>query len=57
MRPQDNFNIITGEVKQNYPINSTSKRFASLNLIKNEKISGGYNYNMPQSKRLGHSKD
>jgi len=35
MRPQDNYNIITGEVKRPLPLNSTSKRFQSLDLIKN----------------------
>ena len=57
MRPQDNFNIITGEVRNRHPMNSTSKRFASLDLIKSQKLSGGYNYIMPASKRLGKAKD
>jgi hypothetical protein len=38
-------------------MNSTSKRFQSLDLIKNEKLHGGYNYQMPPSKRLGKPKD
>jgi hypothetical protein len=56
MRQQDNFNIITGEVKTHHPMNSTSKRFASLDIIKNEKLKG-YNYNLPPMKKLGESKD
>jgi hypothetical protein len=38
MRDFDNFNIITGEVKTSYPVNSASKRFASLDLLKNNKL-------------------
>jgi hypothetical protein len=57
MRPQDNYNIITGEVRRQLPINSTSKRFQSLNIIKNEKLAGGYDYSMPPVKKLGKPKD
>ena len=34
MRHSDHINIITGEIKKVYPINSTSKRFASLEVVK-----------------------
>lgn len=57
MRPQDNYNIITGEVKRPLPINSTNKRFQSLDLIKSEKLKGAYNYELLPPKKLGKPKD
>lgn len=42
MSRESNFNIITGEVKKDYPLNSTSKRFASLSEIKRAKNNGEY---------------
>lgn len=57
MRPQDNFNIITGEVRKPLPMNSTSKRFQSMDLIKKEQLKGSYNYELVPQKKLGKAKD
>lgn len=57
MNRESSFNIITGEIKANYPINSTSKRFASQSEMKKAKDYGEYNYQMPKIRRLGTSSD
>lgn len=57
MSRESTFNIITGEVKANYPLNSTSRRFASHSEMKRAKDLGDYNYQMPQIRRLGTSSD
>lgn len=51
------FNIITGEVKKEYPLNSTSRRFSSQAEIKKAKEKGDYNLSIPNIRRLGTSSD
>lgn len=52
-----NFNIITGETKKNYPLNSTSRRFSSQAQMKTAKENGDYVQPIPNIRRLGTSSD
>lgn len=61
MRMNDNFNIITGEVKRQYPATSHGKRFASLEVIKqmkeNESHPNRSRIPTPNTSKLGTAKD
>ena len=57
MNREQSFNIITGEIKKEYPLNSTSRRFSSQSEIKRAKENGEYVQPMPQIRRLGTSSD
>jgi hypothetical protein len=55
---EGNFNIITGEVKKDYPLNSGSRRFSSQNELKRAKTNGEYIIPHPSAPRkLGTSSD
>ena len=51
------FNIITGEVRKDYPLNSTSRRFSSQAEMKKAKEKGDYTQSIPSIRRLGTSSD
>jgi hypothetical protein len=51
------YNIITGELKKEYPLNSTSRRFASLNEIRKVKENQLKFTPVPKVRKLGTSTD
>lgn len=59
MRMNDNFNIITGEIKPQVGVTSTNRRFASLEVLRAIKENRTQQYDVPSinQRKLGTAQD